>query len=74
MDPIIKPLEKGIFSRAVLFQNVHMPKELAQELYGDKWRYGWRAERDNNKHIDKPVLTYKTFRPFHNMLKKELFI
>ena len=38
-----------------------MPQELAQELYGEKW-HGWRAERDNNKHIDKPVLTYKTFR------------
>ena len=66
-------LEKGIFSHRATAQNVHMPQELAQELYGEKWRHGWRAERDNNKHIDKPVLTYKTFRPFHNMLKKELF-
>ena len=62
-----------VYSHSGSAQNVHMPKQLAKELYADKWQHGWREERNPKLHVARPPLTVKSFQPFYNLLKKELF-
>ena len=68
-----KAKSQGVYTHKATAQNVHMPEELADELYGNRWHHGWRPERDYSKHVDKPVLSPGSLKPFNNLFKTDLF-